>query len=125
MKHIIISNANLLLRISPEKIAYVESDGSYSTMILSDGRSHVFSFNLSTFERMLENQLGTEAQIFIRVGKSLIINYTYIYSINLSQQELTLSGVMPKDIILSASKDALKALKRMFEDSINKKRISL
>jgi DNA-binding LytR/AlgR family response regulator len=74
---------------------------------------------------MLENQLGTEAQIFIRVGKSLIINYTYIYSINLSQQELTLSGVMPKDIILSASKDALKALKRMFEDSINKKRISL
>ena len=34
-------------------------------MVLIDGRKHVFSFNLSSFEKQLETQLGLESQIFI------------------------------------------------------------
>jgi DNA-binding LytR/AlgR family response regulator len=125
MKHIILSNTNILIRVQPKDIVYIESEGSYSNMFLFDGRRHIFSFNLSSFEKMLEAQLGTEAQTFIRVGKCLIINYTYIYDINLSRQELTLSGFKQDNIVLTASKDALKALKKMLEDSINKKMIGL
>ena len=49
---------------------------------------------------------------FIRVGKSLIENKKYIYVINISTQELLLSGSrLSVEFKLRASKDALKELK--------------
>lgn len=121
MNHLIVSNSNLLIRVEPGQVAYISSDGSYSTMVLADGRQHVFSFNLSAFERLLETQLGGQSQTFIRLGKSLIINRAYIYCINLSKQELTLSATGSSEgFVLSASREALKALKSVMERGINK-----
>lgn len=121
MNHLIVSNSNLLIRVEPAQVAYISSDGSYSTMVLADGRQHVFSFNLSAFERLLETQLGQQSQTFIRLGKSLIINRAYIYCINLSKQELTLSATgISEGFVLSASREALKTLKSVLEGGINK-----
>lgn len=93
-------------------------------MVLIDGRKHVFSFNLSSFEKQLETQLGLESQIFIRLGKSLIINSKYIYSINVPAQELTLScSSIPGEFILNASRDALKSLKSMIEINLKTRRL--
>lgn len=109
---IILSNNTLLVRVHYYDIAYIESEGSYSTMVLVTGKKHVFSFNLSSFEKQLETQLGIESQVFIRLGKSLIINSQYIYCINVSQQKITLfSSNTNQEFPLSASRDALKALK--------------
>jgi DNA-binding LytR/AlgR family response regulator len=125
-KHLILSNSTLLIRVTAERIAYISSDGSYSTMVLVDGKQHIFSFNLSAFEKQLEQQLGTESQVFIRLGKGLIINSNYIYSINISRQELVLSGIGFKDdFALSASKEALKLLKTVLEESIKSRRIGI
>ncbi len=33
-KVIVISNTNELVRVKPERVVYVESDGDYSTMVL-------------------------------------------------------------------------------------------
>lgn len=53
---------------------------------------------------------------FIRVGKSLIVNKKYIYVINISTQELLLSGSrLSVEFKLGASKDALKELKDQIE----------
>lgn len=53
---------------------------------------------------------------FIRVGKSLIVNKKYIYVINISTQELLLSGSrLSIEFKLRASKDALKELKDQIE----------
>lgn len=81
--YVILSNSNVLVRVTASDIMYISSDGSYSTMVLIDGRKHMFSFNLSSFEKQLETQLGLESKTFIRLGKSLIINSIYIYSINI------------------------------------------
>jgi len=126
VKHLILSNSNLLIRITADRIAYIASDGSYSTMVLAEGKQHVFSFNLATFEKQLEQQFGTESQIFIRLGKGLIINSDYIYSINISKQELVLSGInFPEDFVLPASKEALKSLKSVLEESLKSRRIGI
>ena len=85
--YVILSKCNVLVRVIASDIIYISSEGSYSTMVLIDGRKHVFSFNLSSFEKQLETQLGLESQIFIRLGKSLIINSKYIKSINVPSQE--------------------------------------
>lgn len=53
---------------------------------------------------------------FIRVGKSLIVNKKYINVINISTQELLLSGSrLSVEFKLRASKDALKELKDQIE----------
>ena len=122
--YVILSNSNVLVRVIASDIIYISSEGSYSTMVLIDGRKHVFSFNLSSFEKQLETQLGLESQIFIRLGKSLIINSKYIYSINVPAQELILSSSsIPGEFILNASRDALKSLKSMIEINLKTRRL--
>ncbi len=124
--YIILSNSNSLVRVSSEDLVCVTSDGSYSTMVLTDGTQHTFSFNLHHFETIIQEQLGNNAHRFIRLGKSLIINSSYIYLIHIPNQEIVLSDkCMKEKITLKASKEALKALKNLLEISLNKKRINL
>jgi len=95
-------------------------------MTLIDKNEHLFSFNLASFEKLIEQQLGTDAQTFIRLGKSLIINGRYIYYVNVSKQQIILSdSTFPAKFTLSASKEALKALKSVLEESIKSRRIGI
>ena len=125
-KHLVLINSNEVIRVSPDRIVYILSDGNYSTMTLVDKVEHVFSFNLASFEKLIEQQLGTDAQTFIRLGKSLIINGKYIYYVNVSKQQIILSdSSFPNKFTLSASKEALKALKTVLEESIKSRRIGI
>lgn len=125
-KYLVLINSNEIVRVSPDRIVYILSEGNYSTMTLVDKEEHLFSFNLSSFEKIIEQQLGTDAQIFIRLGKSLIINSKYIYYVNVSKQQIVLSdSSFPNKFTLSASKEALKALKVVLEDSIKSRRIGI
>ncbi len=109
---IIITTVNELIRIYPERIVYISSDGNYSVMVLHDKTEHLFSFNLSHFQQILEEQMKAEASIFIRIGKSLIINRRYIYKINIGKQMLVMADMkLSNSFTLSASKEALKQLK--------------
>jgi DNA-binding LytR/AlgR family response regulator len=88
-------------------------------MILSDRDEKLFTFNLATFQRTIEQQLKHEAQLFIRIGKSLIINRNYIHYINVSKQQLVLSDMsFEYSFTLAASKEALKQLKSILEESV-------
>lgn len=119
-KHLVIVNSNELVRISPERVVYISSDGNYSTMVLSDRRERLFTFNLTSFQNIIEKQLQTNANDFIRIGKGLIINRSYIYYINPSKQQLILSGEKLSDIFnLTASKEALRQLKDVIEETSN------
>ena len=119
-RYIILTNSNEVVRVSPERIAYISSDGNYSSMVLIDSEKHVFSFNLSSFEKILEQQLGDEPQTLIRLGKRLIINGKYIHYINISKQQITLSDIsFPTKFTLKASKEALRNLKTTLEESIS------
>ena len=117
--HLIISTSNELLRVAAAQIIYISSDGNYSTMVLHDKTEHLFTFNLSHFQKLIEKQLKDEASQFIRIGKSLIINRDYIYRINLTKQQLVMSDMaLNQAFMLSASKEALKQLKQLLENEL-------
>ena len=120
-KVLIISNANELVRLQPERVVYVKSDGNYSTMVLHDKTEQVFTMNLAQCQQLMEEQLGKEAMTFIRLGKQLIINRAYIFKINPNKQQLIMSD-MDKNIAfdLQASKEALKQLKALIESEEGK-----
>ena len=114
-RHLIISTSIDLVRISPDRIVYISSDGNYSTLVQTDGETRVLSYQLGKIEGMMSSQLGSEGNTFIRLGKSLIINRSYIYYINIQRQKLTLSDVVSFSHTVTASKDALKQLKEFLE----------
>lgn len=117
---IIISNTNELVRVKPERVVYIESDGNYSTMVLHDKTEHVFTMNLAHCQQLIENQLGSKADTFIRIGKQLIVNRAYIFKINVNRQQLIMADmVLNEAFILSASKEALKQLKIYIESLKN------
>lgn len=107
-----------LVRIAPERIVYISSDGNYSTLVQADGEVRMLSFQLGQIEKMIADQLGSEGNRFIRIGKSLIINRSYIYYINVPKQKLVLSDVESFSHTMSASKEALKLLKELIEKEI-------
>ena len=118
---LIISNSNELIRVKPERIVYVVSDGNYSTMVLHDKAEQVFTMNLAHFQQMIEEQLGKEAMTFIRIGKQLIVNRAYIFKINPNKQQLYMSNSEVNIAFeLQASKEALKQLKALIESETGK-----
>lgn len=118
-KSIIISNSNELVRLAPARVVYVMSDGNYSTFVLHDKTEQVFTMNLAHCQQTIEKQLGKDAEVFIRIGKQLIINKNYIFKINVSKQELWMSDMYRNMTFkLSASKEALKQLKMWVESQL-------
>ena len=103
--HLIISTSNDLLRIAASHILYISSEGNYCNFFQTGGE-----MRLVTYE-----QLPELSQHFIRIGKSLIINLNYVYYIHPTQQKLVLVDNQLNRYSLSASKEALKALKELIE----------
>ncbi len=114
-KQLIISTSNDLVRIAPDRIVYISSDGNYSTLVQADGEMRMLSFQLGQIEKMIASQFGSEGNSFIRIGKSLIINRSYIYYINVSKQKLVLSDVETFSHTVTALREALKQLKELLE----------
>lgn len=117
-KFLIISTSTDLVRVAPEKIIYISSDGNYSTLVLMDDTVRVLTFQLGQVERIIEEQLGRDGNAFIRIGRSLIINRSYIYYINVSRQKLILSDNERFSYALSASREALGQLKSLLEEGL-------
>ena len=114
-KHLVISTSVDLVRVAPDRIVYIAADGNYSTLVQVDNEERVLSFQLGQIEKMMYAQLGSEGSIFIRIGKSLIINRSYISYINIPKQKLILSDAASSSHTVTASKEALKELKELIE----------
>lgn len=113
-KYIVISTATDLVRIAPERVVFISSDGNYCNLVQADNETRLLSFQLGTIETLLAEQLGKTSP-FIRIGRGIIINRNYIYYINIQSQKLILSDNVRFSHTVSASKDALKNLKDLIE----------
>ena len=117
-KQLVISTSIDLVCIAPERIVYISSDGNYSTLVQTDKEARMLSYQLGQIEKVISSQLGNEGNIFIRIGKSLIINRSYIYYLNIPKQKLILSDVASFNHTVTASKEALKQLKELLEKEV-------
>lgn len=84
---------------------------------MSGGEIRMVSFQLGQIEDMIHKQLPEMRTMFVRIGRSLIINLNHIYHINISRQQLLLKD-RDNTYSLSASKEALKSLKEFIEKDI-------
>lgn len=115
--HLIISTSNDLLRVAASHILYISSDGNYCNFFQTGGEMRLVTFQLGQIERMIAEQLPELSKNFVRIGKSLIINLNYVHYIHVPKQQLVLVDNQQNRYTLSASKEALKALKELIENN--------
>lgn len=104
-----------LVCVPAEAVVYITADGNYSSIFTIDGEAHVLTIQLGQIEKRIAEMVDASDCSFIRIGKSLIINREYITFINVPRQRLVLSDCKTFRHELSASREALKALKEFIE----------
>ena len=115
-KRIVFNTSSELLCVPSGAIVYVTADGNYSVITTADGKNFVVTLQLGQIERRIVETLESNDHRFIRIGKSLIVNRDFITFINPSRQKLVLSDCRTFRYEVSASKEALKALRELLEE---------
>ena len=115
MEWLRISTSTELVRVATDEIVFVRADGNYSDLVLTNGKSRKMTFQLHFFDEVFQQ---LQNNMFVRVGRSLIVNKRYIHVINLTEQMLIFSGQQIKGDIkpVNVSREALKQLKELLEN---------
>ena len=126
MEWLRISTSTELVRVATDEIVYVRADGNYSDLMLTNGNSRKMTFQLHFFDEVFQQ---LQNNMFVRVGRSLIVNKRFIYVINLTEQQLILSGGDMKEPVvfygqsktdnpqkISLAREALRQLKELLEN---------
>lgn len=114
-KYLVFTTASEIVRVPADALVFVTADGNYSSITMADGERYALTLQLGHIERHIAGMLESTDNRFIRIGKSLIVNRDFIAFINPQRQRMVLSDCRSFRHEVSASKDALKALKELME----------
>lgn len=114
---LILSNANELVRFAAGSLVYVSSDGNYSDFVTCDGAKRTMTIQLGVVEELMDRQLQNMQNVFMRIGKSLIVNLHFLHYINPARKQIVLSDSHTFTFTLEASREALKQLKDYVEQN--------
>lgn len=110
-----ISTSTELVRVATNEIVYVRADGNYSDLVLTNGKKRKMTFQLHFFDEVFQLLRNN---VFVRVGRSLIVNKRYIHVVNLTDQMLVFGGqtITGEIAPVQVSRDSLKKLKELLEE---------
>lgn len=117
MHKICLNSRDELLIIDLERIAFFLANGNYTQLNYIGGGKHLLTIGLSKVEEIIRKSWPKEKPSpFIRLGRSLIINQTYLTEISVVKQRLTLSDNGPHIYSLNVSKPLLKDYKEKINE---------
>lgn len=102
-------------RIPVSRIVFFVADKNYTVLQLANGKTLLFTFSLQKMQEYIVSSLGAEARIFARVGRSHIVNLSYVYHIDIMKQRLVLYAEREAvEYTVPVSKEALRSLRSIF-----------
>ena len=110
----VFTNRDILLRIPINNIVYFEAEGNFTVVTTINKLKQSVYANLGQIESVLKehiSNLNNEDDIFIRIGRGLIVNRNYIYMINTIKKEVTMSDCKSFVFKLNCSRDSLKKIR--------------
>lgn len=114
-RFLLFATSTELLRVPASAVVCVTADGNYSTVSTVDCSDYVLTLQLGQVERRMADCLSDGDGRFVRIGKSLIINRDYISHLSVGRQRIVLSDCRSFRREVSASKEALRALRDLIE----------
>lgn len=118
-RFIVISKGTELFRIPADRLVFVQADGNYCIVVTQDNKRTMVSMQLGLIEDLIEEQLGDAGSNFVRLGRGLVINTDFIFSIDTSRQRIVLSDCNGCYHDLSASREVLIKFKSYIESNSN------
>lgn len=116
MGRICIKSRDELVVVDTEKLAYVLADGNYCKMVYIEGLHQMISLGMSKIADILKGGEPNPAHpVFLRLGRSLLINQRYLLRISIPNQKIILSDFGKNTHGLSVPKQLLKQYKEEFE----------
>jgi two-component system LytT family response regulator len=97
-------NYNGILLLKPMDVAYILADGNYAQIYLANGESD------EIFERLGEIEKNLPDDLFLRAGKSLIVNRQYVRQINMRKSIIQIM-TSSMSCNLNVSENGIKQLK--------------
>lgn len=116
MAKLFFNTRDELTVVDSEEIAVVQANGNYSKVLTIYRREIMLTSGISKVEQVLKN-LKEKKSKFVRVGRSLIVNHSFLRKIDLMKQVMVLSG-QGNEIKVNVSKKTLKIYKDAIAKSI-------
>jgi len=116
-EYIYFKSRDELLRFDTSAIVYFEAQGNYTKIVLANGFEGLVCMNLGKMQERVSIRLKEKAKKFLRVGKSHIINTSYLLQVTPLRQKLVLSDQKTFSYELPISKDALRKFMELVIES--------
>lgn len=110
MAKIYFNTRDELIAIDMETIAMIQAQGNYSKVVTMYGKEIMLTSGLSKVYKTLVDYDAGNSGVFIRLGRSLVVNHSCLQRIDLQKRTLTLS-FRGNEIRINVSKGLLKAYK--------------
>lgn len=117
MLKLCLNSRDELVIINLEKVACFKANGNYTSLHYISKETRLLSIGLTKTEELIRRVWPADRQSpFIRLGRSLIINQSYLSEINLIKQHLGLSDCEGNKIYIKVPKPLLKEYKEKIKD---------
>lgn len=103
--------------VETDMIAVVQANGNYSRVVYITKKEVTLTTGISKLEETLKSYNGKKNR-FIRLGRSLIINHSYLIKVDVLKQILILSDNDKNEIRVTVPKNILKSYKGAIAKSI-------
>lgn len=113
MKKILINKRDEMVVVFLDNLAYMLADGSYTKVVYIGGMQTTLAMGISEMEKIITNTCKKKPSPFIRLGRSLILNQSFLYSINITKHRITLSDTAKNILHLELPKPLLKKYKSL------------
>lgn len=113
MKKILINKRDEMVVVFLDNLAYMLADGSYTKLVYIGGMQTTLAMGISEMEEIITNAYKKKPSPFIRLGRSLILNQGFLYSINLIKHRITLSDTAKNILHIELPKPLLKKYKSL------------
>ncbi|MGM9864366.1 MAG: LytTR family transcriptional regulator DNA-binding domain-containing protein [Lepagella sp.] len=123
MNRLCLNSRDELIVIRLDQVAYLESNGNYSNVVMIGGTKIMLTFGLGKMEQFITNSFrDTGRSYFVRLGRKFIINQKYLFQISVPRQRLVLSDMAGHSYTLSVSKTLLRNYKELMRSGFERKK---
>lgn len=116
MAKIYFNTRDELTAIDSEDIAVIQANGNYSKIVTIYRKEIMLTSGITKVEEVLMSANDARSR-FVRIGRSLVVNHSYLQKIDLIKQQMVLS-CQGNEIKINVSKKTLKVYKDAIAESI-------
>lgn len=106
--------------IDSDLVAAVQANGNYSRVIYITKKEIMLTYGISKIEEILKSYNGKRNR-FIRLGRSIIVNHSFLQKIDILKQNVVLSDGDKNELRITIPKQILKSYKNATIKSIKLK----